>query len=212
MKPSLSLRFLCTFSFVLLICPFYDSCNGRGFKKTEESAVEEPVEKIENVIDNSNIIEFNIKDLVIEQPLIEISILERFYDLINDKNTQNAYDFAYIFFDLFERKFQDLKKDAIEGIKNNNFKGLFFNLKNLSFFWIIIFTLLLLTFSFTKKINFILKLSKLILILLVITIFCIFLEGFFENVSQIKWGYYSFISINILIFFNIKKLLSSTMS
>lgn len=214
MKSFTSLRFLCVMSFLLLVCPFYDSCNGHGFKKTEEVAVESPVESITNVVDDFKIIESNTDELAIEEQvvLIETNIFEIFYNSIDDKDSQNAYEFACIFFDLFDSNFQDLKKNAIEGIKNKNFGGLFFNIKNISFLLIIIFTILNFILSFTKKIKLVFKFSEIILILLSITIVCLFLEGFFEEISQIKWGYYSFVIVTILIFINCRKLLKSTIS
>ena len=98
---------------MLLICPFYDSCNGHGFKKTEETAVEAPVHgqisepnmesKIENVDDSNS-----------ENVAPKKSILERIEDFIDDGDSKNAFEIGamswVIFTCNFECQINDLKQ------------------------------------------------------------------------------------------------------
>lgn len=204
MKRHISLRLLCVLSFMLLISPFYDSCSGRGLKET---AVDVPTESVtENEITN-------VPKVEVAEPITENQepFLDKIYDRIDDDSTQNAFEFAWISFDLFDMSFQDFKKSTSNGIKNNDFTGFFYCVKNFSFLFIVILTFLNLILSFTSKIKKVFQFSKTILILLAISVICIFLEGLFENINQIKWGYYSFMVVNMMIFYVSKKILKPTM-
>lgn len=195
-----------------MICPFYDSCNGNGLRKTEEAAVEVPLEK-SNAINNSETLVSDENNIAIETPILETkyTFYDRIYDLIDDNDSQNTYEFASMFFSLFENSFQDIQISVKEGIQKNQYGGLFFQIKNFCFFVIIIFTIINLVLSFNKKIKLITKFSKINLVLISITIICLFLDGLFEQISQIKWGYYCFVVSNIMIYINCRKLLNSTL-
>lgn len=214
MKTIISLRALSLLGFLLLIAPFYDSCNGHGMKKCEVPAegeiavcidstmVEEPVNEI-----NDSIVE--IPNESIKEVEEEKNCLEKAYDFVDDDNSQNAFELAYLNEGYFKNGFKDFINEIKTAFQDEDYEVFFFILKNTSFFFIIIMTTLLLIFSFLKRFKSIFKLSKINLILLIITIICIFLEGMFEEISQIKWGYYTFIVVQIGIFYLSRKALKS---
>ena len=147
------------------------------------------------------------KPIIVKQDLF----FKRIYNAIDEESTQNAYEFAWISFDLLEISFRELKECSIKGIKDNDFDGLFFYFKNFSFLFMVILTLFNLILSFTSKMKILFQFSKSIIILLSIAIICIFLEGFFVNINQIKWGFYCFIVVNIMIFNLSKRMLNPQM-
>ena len=192
---------------MLLICPFYDSCN----KKTEEAVVESPaiespaieqsIETIEKskieVVDNSNS----------ENVAPKKSILERIEDFIDDGDSKNAFEIGAMSWVIFTCNFECQINDLKSSIEKNDYDEIFFGTKNICFVLIVIFSLLNFIFGFTKKIKLVSRFSKWILILLLIALICIVNEKDFKEISQIKWGYYSFIFVNILIFYNCKRFL-----
>jgi hypothetical protein len=207
MKTIFTLRFLCIISFLLLFCPFYNMCNGHGMRQKAQAADE--------IVDTTSV---NVSALEIKNPIpvkkvereektMIIFIFEKIYNCINDKNSQNAFEFAKMCTAYFENDFVEIKNGIITGIRKNDYRGFFFGLKNFGFLFIIILPFINLILSFTKKTKFLFRFSKWILILLLITIVCIFLEGLFEEISQIKWGYYAFTFVAIGVLFYTRQLL-----
>ena len=195
MKPNPSLRILCLLGFLLLMAPFYDSCNGHLMKQVEADAEATPdttAVEIDSVkIDSTEISKIEVDTITTP---FEISFPEKAYEFIDDENSESAFEFAKISLNsILEFDYAEFKK----GIKKDGYKGLFFFLKNLCFSIIVLITFFNLVFSILKRTNWIYRLSILNLILLSITMLCIFLEGLFENISQIKWGYYAFIIVQI---------------
>ncbi|MGC4039835.1 MAG: hypothetical protein QM710_03320 [Flavobacterium sp.] len=124
--------------------------------------------------------------------------LDKAYDFIDDDESENAFEFAKFSIGcILDFNYKDFKNDIQ---KKDGYKGIFFQLKNFCFVLIVLVTFLIAFFSF-KENRKVYRLSKLNLILLLITIVCLFLEGLFETFSQIKWGYYAFIITNLLIFY-----------
>jgi hypothetical protein len=207
MKSIFTLRFLCVISFLLLFCPFYDTCNGHGMRK--EAQATDVI--VDSTSVNSSTLEIKnpilVKKVEREKKIVETSIFEKICNFVDDKNSQNAFEFAQICTVYFENSFEEIKGDIITGLRKNDYRGFFFGLKNFGFLFIIILAFVNLVLSFTKKIKFVFKLSRWILILLLITIVCIFLEGFFEEISQIKWGYYAFAFVAIGVLFYGRQLL-----
>lgn len=207
MKTNRMLKVLSLLGFLLLLAPFYDSCNGGRLRRVADAnaepmcdttAVETDTVKIDTVVVNKMDVDTISNSVAVE----ETPFYEKAYEFIDDDNSENAYEFAKLNIDcILEFNYKEFKK----GIKEKDgYKGFFFQLKNFSFVLICIVTLLIFIFSFknTQRVH---KLSKANLILLFITVICIFLEGLFETISQIKWGYYAFIITNLLIFYYSKR-------
>jgi hypothetical protein len=181
MKSVFTLRFLCIISFLLLFCPFYDSCNGNGLKKAETKS---------------------------EKPIIESeSFLDKTIDFFDDGDSQNAIEIATMSFILVKNIPDLFNNGIIKSIKDNDYKNNFYVIRHFSFLIIVMLTFVNLVLSFTKKLKFVFKFSKWILILLLISIVCLFFDGDFEEISQIKWGYYTFTFVVIGVLFYGRQLL-----
>jgi hypothetical protein len=201
MKTTRLLRVISLLGFLLLMAPFYDSCNGRGMKQADtnaDAAVDSTAVVTDSIaIDSIEIVKTEADTITSSVENYETPIWEKAYDIVDDDDSENAFEFSQMSINsIMEFNFREFKK----GIKKDGTGGLFFVLKNFCFLLIVITTLLIVVLSF-KNNSRIHKFSKLNLILLLITIICLFLEGLFETISQIKWGYYAFIIINLLIFY-----------
>lgn len=202
MKTNHLLRILSLFGFLLLMAPFYDSCNGGRMKRIADATAEPTndstsVVKDTIAIDSTEIAKTEVDTIANSVTNYETPFWEKAYDVIDDDDSENAFEFSQMSINsIMEFNFQEFKK----GIKKDGIGGLFFVLKNFCFLLIVIITLLMVVLCFISNSR-IHKLSKLNLMLLLITITCLFLEGLFETISQIKWGYYAFIITNLLIYY-----------
>lgn len=185
-------RVLSIFGFLLLMAPFYDSCNGRGFKK--EVAIEE-VPSIE-----ADTIVF-ANDTVSKVPFYQ-----KGYDFIDDSKNENAFELAYISKVVFDDPFDKLIKDIKKEFSQRKFEIVFFIIRSFSFVLLVFFSLATLVLAQIKRYWWVWKLSLANLILIVITFCCIvFSDPLFETFRQIKWGYYVFTIVQILILYFSKK-------
>ena len=201
MKTNRLLRVLSLLAFLLLMAPFYDSCNGHRMKEAEavDAVVADTtaVEVDNTKIDSTEIAKTEIDTINNSVENYELSFVDKAYESIDDDDSENAFEFAKLSIDsILEFNFKDFKK----GVKDEGYGVVFFELKNFCFILIVVITLLIAVFSF-KNSQRVYKLSKYNLVLLLITIICLFLEGLFETISQIKWGYYAFIITNLIIFY-----------
>ncbi|WP_333601150.1 hypothetical protein [Flavobacterium sp.] len=164
-----------------------------------EAAIDTTAVEVDSVkTDTTEIAKIEIDTINNSFENYETPFLDKAYDCIDDDDSENAFEFAKINIDeILEFNYKEFKK----GIKEEGSKVVFFELKNLCFSFIVLFMSIIFVLSFSKKINLIYKLSITNLILLVITVICLFFEGTFEHFHQIKWGYYAFIIINMLIFY-----------
>jgi len=211
MKTISATRILRLLAFLLLFAPLYDHCNGkRLIDKTLEN-VTTSTDKIQSKIVDS----ISEKALLIpndsnkKEEIIVTPFYERAYDFIDDAESENAFEIAGFTSVYYETPFKKFKSEVKIGFQNRDYKGLFFHVKIMSFLGIVIATFLMLLFSFSNKKATFYKLSKLNLILLGLTIICTFLDGMFENFSQIKWGYYVFTLTQIILFVTLHKKLKS---
>jgi hypothetical protein len=201
MKTNRLLRVLSLLAFLLLMAPFYDSCNGHRMKEAEAVdavAADTTAVEVDNTkIDSTEIAKTEIDTINNSVENYELSFVDKAYESIDDDDSENAFEFAKLSIDsILEFNFKDFKK----GVKDEGYGVVFFELKNFCFILIVVITLLIAVFSF-KNSQRVYKLSKYNLVLLLITIICLFLEGLFETISQIKWGYYAFIITNLIIFY-----------
>lgn len=204
MKSIRSLRVLSLLGFLLLIAPFYDHCNGHRMRKIEEVPVEaQATEELSVAIDTiskDKIIE--LKDTVNYAVVTEPSFFQKAYEFIDDEDSESAIEMAFLSADSFiESDFKNLKTNLIKDIKKDHCQGILLHFKFICFLFIVIFSFFMLLFSFTKKWRLIYNYSLINITLLLITITCIvFFDEFFEDIKQIKWGYYVFTIVQILIF------------
>jgi hypothetical protein len=204
MKTTRLLRVLSLLGFLLLLAPFYDSCNGERMHRIADARAEAAVDstavvKDSTLIDSTEICNTEVDTINNSVENCEPSFVEKTYDFIDDDNSENAFEFAKISVDNFlERDYIAFKKDTKK--EKDLYKVFFFNLKNFCFVMICLITFLIFIFSFAKC-KWLHKLSRLNLILILITVICLFMGGLFETISQIKWGYYAFITTNLLIFY-----------
>ena len=205
MKTNRLFRVLSLLGFLLLMAPFYDSCNGHRMKQADanaEATVDSTAIETDSIsIDSTEIANTEVDTINNSVENYEISFAEKAYEFIDDEDSENAFEFAKVSLDtILDFDYEGLKKDLKEG----KYGIIFFELKNFTFILIAIVALLTLIFSFKNNLK-VHKLSRLNLILLLITLVCLFIEGTFEQINQIKWGYYVFIITNLLIFYYSKR-------
>lgn len=210
MKSILSLRLLCLLGFLLLIAPFYESCGKKALAPAEEVMVDTTAIELPAV--KNNILILEEKELIInEDSIAEIKrnktpFYQKAYELIDDEETLNAYEFAVNSLILFEGSFSEFKKD----IKKENYGMFIFHLRNFSFLFIVLFSIAILILSFFNRFKLIHKFSKIILVLLFITIICSIVIPFFETYNQFKWGYYAFTFVQLGILYTSKLQISNS--
>lgn len=169
MKTNRLLRVLSLLGVLLLMAPFYDSCDGGGFRKVRET-------------------EFNGKR-------VEIPLYTKVYDVIVDDQSFSAFQIASLsIFALKEATFADVKNDIAKSVKQKDWYKDIGVVFSFIFIVVILLSLSLLMLSFTQWYLLFKKVALVNLVLIVLTIcYILFLEKSFEHLSQIKWGYYAFI-------------------
>lgn len=179
MKTNRLLRVLSLVAFLLLMAPFYDSCDGNYvFKKVPESNI-----------------------------AVKKTFSEKLYDVVVDEESFNALEIGSItFIGIKNSTFQETKEEFSKAFKKKDWYkdlGLFISFL---FDFIILISFSIFILSFTKKRKLLNKLASVNSILIIITLlYIIFLESSFEHLRQIKWGYYAFIITNLLIFYYSRK-------
>jgi hypothetical protein len=176
MKTTRTLRLLSLLGFLLLLAPFYDSCNGNYIHKVNADGTEIKVDK---------------------------SLKTKIYDIVVNEEAFNAFQIAsFSVFVVRDSTYSEFKKDTAKLFQK---KDWYKDLSTFFCFFFDFFILLsfsMFALSFTKKIKFLNKLALVNSILILITfLYVILLESSFEHFRQIKWGYYAFIITNLLIFY-----------
>lgn len=179
MKTTKRLRLLSLLGFLLLLAPFYDSCENRkdGFVKSydEYDANGKPVEK---------------------------TFLQNVYNVVVDDLSLNGFQIAsFSIYGVQDITFKEFKAEVSKAFKQEEwYKDLGMVISFIFDIIIVIsFGLILLTFSNKTRLLNKLALTNTILIILTL-LYIIFLESSFEHWRQIKWGYYAFVFTNVLIF------------
>ena len=182
MKTNRWHRVLSLVAFLLLMAPFYDSCDGDyAFKKVPESNI-----------------------------AIKKTFSEKLYDVVVDEESFNALEIGSItFIGIKNSTFQETKEEFSKAFQKKDWYkdlGLFISF---IFDFIILISFSVFILMFTKKMKLLNKLASVNSILIIITLlYIIFLESSFEHFRQIKWGYYAFIITNLLIFYYSRKVLN----
>ena len=180
MKTTKRLRLLSLLGFLLLLAPFYDSCENRknGFVKSYD--------------------EYDANG-----KLIEKTFLQNIYNVVVDDLSLNGFQIAsFSIYGVQDLTFQELKAEISKAFKQEEwYKDLGMVISFLFDIIIVIsFALILLTFSDRTRLLNKLALTNTILIILTL-LYIVFLENSFEHWRQIKWGYYAFIITNVFIFY-----------
>jgi hypothetical protein len=180
MKTSRLLRVLSLLGFLLLLAPFYDSCDGNYIHKVNNEGTEIKLEK---------------------------SLKKKVYDVIVNDEAFNAFQIAslsiYVVKDFTFAEFKEVVSKFFQ--KDNWYKNIG-TIISFFFDFIILISFSMFILSFTERIKALNKLALINSILILITFgYIIFFDKSFEYFRQIKWGYYTFIIINILIFYYSKR-------
>jgi hypothetical protein len=180
MKTTKRLRLLSLLGFLLLLAPFYDSCENRknGFVKSYD--------------------EYDANG-----KLIEKTFLQNIYNVVVDDLSLNGFQIAsFSIYGVQDLTFQEFKAEVYKAFKQEEwYKDLGMVISFLFDIIIVIsFALILLTFSDRTRLLNKLALTNTILIILTL-LYIVFLESSFEHFRQIKWGYYAFIITNVFIFY-----------
>lgn len=189
MRSIHSLRVLSLLGFLLLMAPFYDACSER---KGERKGL---------FVKSYDL--FNVDGT----PVIK-SFSEKVYEVVVDELSFSGFEIASLSYDGFQDvTFKELKNELQKALQE---KDLYRNLGiiiSFIFDFIFLFSFSMIVLSFTKKMKFLNKLALTNSILILITLlYIIILESSFEHWSQIKWGYYAFTMVQILIFVLSKKI------
>jgi hypothetical protein len=203
MNAFISLRILSLLGFLLLMAPFYDACNGKGMKSAEASA-EVALDSIsmnqgsEIIVKDSNP---EISNQTFTTSEHEVTQLEKAYNFVDDENTLNGFEFANASIDLISEILETNFQKNVKEFKESKIVDIFGFFVNFLFVLIIAISILMICISFFDKIKLLKKLALLNFIFILITLFYILLfDPLFEEISQIKWGYYVFVSIQMIIF------------
>jgi len=183
MKTTRILRLLSLLGFLLLLAPFYDSCDDQ-LRKQPINEQGNPVKETKNII-------------------------EKLYDVVVDDEAMNAIEITGIsLFMIQNATFDDCIKDITKSFHTKDWYQDLGVVISFLFDFIILFSFLILILSFTKKIKLLSKVAFANTILVASTLlYIILLEKSFEHWHQIKWGYYAFIMVNILIYYYSKQAL-----
>lgn len=208
MKTNRTLRLLSLLGFLLLLAPFYDSCNGSGFTRIQD-ATDVPLPDTTVVAMDSRSTDVNkIDEIKVDttQHVFEEykpSFVEKTYDAIVDEESFTGFEIAsFLIFAVQDITFKEFKEEIPRSFETDDWYkdiGMFISFL---FDFIVLISFSLLILSFFKKQKLFTKLALANCILVIITfLYIICLEKSFEHIRQIKWGYYAFIITNLLIFY-----------
>ncbi|MBF6642039.1 hypothetical protein IVB69_11155 [Flavobacterium sp. J49] len=177
MKSTRTLRILTLLGFLLLLAPFYDSCDGKyGFVRVNNDG--SPIQR-------------------------ENTFSEDVYDFVINDVAFTGFEIAsFTIGGIIDTTFDEFKTECSKFFQNQNWYKELYILISLLFDFIVLISLSIIIISFTKKTKLLHKLALTNSILIVLTLFyIIFLESSFDHIRQIKWGYYAFIITSLLIFY-----------
>ncbi len=204
------LRMFSLLGFLLLLAPFYQQCTfGR---MAEVPAEEAPVtEEIVSVInDSTKLLEAKVENDSLASQERRDSIYEaqkpvyvKAYEFIDDESNDNAYEMALRSFKFIvetSRDFPAYKLEVAEDWNKHKYDLIAIPIRLFAFVPIVILTFANLYYSFKRRPKCTRLFAIFNLILLTISLLCIvFFDSCFDTWRQIKWGYYVFTSIQIVI-------------
>lgn len=205
MKSTSLLRVLSLLGFLLLIAPFYDQCNGKGMKYQHEEA-----EVSANDAKDSIPVQKTATNDEVALNLEKEPFFTRAYEFIDDEETQNVYELAEFLTVYFDMTYADFKSEIIEDFKKNKYDGISYLIRSIAFLLIIVFTPFQFISSILKRYKLLYKLAILNIVMLFIATICIvFFDSLFETYRQIKWGFYVFLFVQIVLVYLSKRHLRS---
>lgn len=205
MKATSLLRVLSLLGFLLLIAPFYDQCNGKGMKYQHEEAEVSAMDTKDSIPVQKTATKEEVALNLEKEPFFT-----RAYEFIDDEETQNAYELAEFLTVYFDMTYADFKSEIAEDFKKNKHDGISYLVRSIAFLLIIIITLLQLISSILKNYKRLYQLSTFNIGLLFIATICIvFFDSLFETYRQIKWGFYVFLLVQIIMVYFSKRQLRS---
>ncbi len=128
MKTNRLLRVLSLIGFLLLIAPFYDSCNGQRMHRVADANAEvtidtTAVEIDSTAIDSTEVANAETDTVTNSVGKYEESFLDKAYEFIDDDGSENVFEFASISYDtILEFNYNELKK----GIKEEGYGVIFY--------------------------------------------------------------------------------------
>ncbi len=204
-------RLLCVLSllgFLLLMAPFYDSCDMKLVETTDPVAEDATAMAVDSIkIDSIDIAKTEIDTINNSAAEKKASFFQKVYDDFVDEESLNAFDFVK---PMVTESFKETNKEIIRVFKKKDWYKNLFVVISLIFDFIVVISFSIFILSFTKKLKILNKLALINSILVLITLlYIIFFESSFEHFRQIKWGYYTFIITNLLIFYYSRKAINS---
>lgn len=180
MKTTKRLRLLSLLGFLLLLAPFYDSCENRknGFVKSYD--------------------EYDANG-----KLIEKTFFQNIYNVVVDDLSLNGFQIAsFSIYGVQDLTFQELKAEISKAFKQEEWYKDLGIVISFVFDIIIVISSALILLTFFDRTRLLNKLALTNTILIILTLlYIVFLENSFEHWRQIKWGYYAFIITNVFIFY-----------
>ena len=180
MKTTKRLRLLSLLGFLLLLAPFYDSCENRknGFVKSYD--------------------EYDANG-----KLIAKTFLQNIYNVVVDDLSLNGFQIAsFSIYGVQDLTFQELKAEISKAFKQEEWYKDLGIVISFVFDIIIVISSALILLTFFDRTRLLNKLALTNTILIILTLlYIVFLESSFEHFRQIKWGYYAFIITNVFIFY-----------
>jgi len=183
MKTTRLLRVLSLIGFLLLLAPFYDSCDGNiPFKKIHEVDV-----------------------------IAKKTFQKKLYDIVVDELSFNGFEMASLsIYAAKDSTFKEFREEVSKSFRKNDWYKSLGIFVSIIFDFIVLFSFSIIVSLFTKKMKLLNRLALTNCILVVLTLtYIITLESSFEHLRQIKWGYYAFILSNVLIFCYSKKVITT---
>lgn len=183
MKTTKRLRLLSLLGFLLLMAPFYDSCENRK---------------------NSFLKSYDEYDA--NGKLIEKTFFQNIYNVVVDELSFNGFQIAsFSIYGVQDITFKEFQAEVFNAFKKEEWYKDLGIMISLLFDVIIIISFSLILLSFSNRIRLLNKLALANTIVIMLTLlYIIFLESSFEHWRQIKWGYYAFIITNLMIFYSSK--------
>ncbi len=204
------IRFLAVISFLLLVAPFYDQCAG-GMQ--EETQAEQPPLAVitQNGAAGSNPVDSNPRALEPDSiaaagtwgSISKYKPFERkMYDLIDDPSNDNAFELAadgWKWWGYLLNEPHTYWAEARSCADNCRYTYISRLILLGAFTPIIVLTFVGLVLSFTRYIRLVHQTAITTAILLFFAMICILLDCQFEEFGQIKWGYWTFSLVQLIL-------------
>lgn len=197
MGANMLLRSISVLTFLLLVAPFYDHCNGQRMKMKEERRVE--VVTFDSLALDStrvNPVREQIQSsLKTKSP--DENLLETLFKEIDDPDSESAFEMAKLGTDFIVMVFTDLDAGDWDEFLAQSFSKkigtIAFYSQLLAFVFIVPLCLLCAILSFTRFRKTHCRFLAALSIFIAIAVLSLAFDRLLEDIRQIKWGYYVFV-------------------